>query len=132
MEQIIGRELRRDEHVHHKNGNKADNRPENLELMSASEHLHLHNAPKWDVQKAIEMRRAGRAYKDIAEMAGVTIQSVRDVLMRRGIPAVMAPRATDTEKATIKKMHAAGMKQADIARTIGRSTCLVCRVVNSA
>lgn len=32
MEQMLGRTLERFEEVHHKNGNRADNRPENLEL----------------------------------------------------------------------------------------------------
>ena len=34
MSELIGRPLYRDENVHHKNGVKTDNRPENLELWS--------------------------------------------------------------------------------------------------
>lgn len=38
----IGRELRRGEQVHHRNGDEHDNRPSNLQVMTAAEHQRLH------------------------------------------------------------------------------------------
>ena len=42
MECLLGRHLNKGEVVHHINGKKDDNRKENLELMTVSEHMRLH------------------------------------------------------------------------------------------
>lgn len=53
MEQHIGRKLQRNEVVHHKNGDKLDNRIENLQLMLWSEHSKLHR--EMELAQGIEL-----------------------------------------------------------------------------
>lgn len=43
MEKVIGRKLRSDEIVHHKDGNGLNNRRSNLEVLTRSQHMLLHS-----------------------------------------------------------------------------------------
>ncbi|MBI3334316.1 HNH endonuclease [Candidatus Pacearchaeota archaeon] len=42
MSQIFGRKLLPSEIVHHEDGNRANNDPANLEILSRAEHMNLH------------------------------------------------------------------------------------------
>ena len=50
MEQCLGRRLNHNEYVHHINGNKLDNRIENLQVMTPQEHAVEHNQ-KYSITK---------------------------------------------------------------------------------
>ena len=45
-ERTIGRRLRDDESVHHLDGNRQNNRPENLEVLTDENHARIHNATR--------------------------------------------------------------------------------------
>lgn len=53
MEKILGRPLRKGEIVHHKDGNKLNNHPDNLELMTQSEHVRRHHKEMMEKRREI-------------------------------------------------------------------------------
>jgi len=60
MEQHMGRKLKKNEHVHHINGDPLDNRLENLEVVEAGEHLRRHNQKYPDYKQCVE---CGKTFK---------------------------------------------------------------------
>ena len=72
VEKFLGRKLRRDEVIHHINGDKADNRIENLQIMDQSEHLKLHqeeamaaDKEKYTNQRKRAARKRWRGGKEV-------------------------------------------------------------------
>lgn len=69
-EGVIGRPLRADEDVHHKDGNKSNNDPSNLEIISHSDHTKLTNSER-DYVRGYKMNlsedeRKARSFRAIA------------------------------------------------------------------
>ena len=54
IEEHLGRKLEKDEVVHHINGNRKDNRLENLVLCSVSEHTSIHHSANEIIYKLLE------------------------------------------------------------------------------
>lgn len=95
-EQYLGRYLNNDELIHHINGNKSDNRIENLVLMNAFDHKSKHSQQDRKQVDLHEVRRLldeGNFLKDVCALYGLSESGLRKKLHRYGLYKRLTKRA---------------------------------------
>ena len=101
VERKIGRILKPEEIVHHKNEKRDDNRPENLELFANhAEHMRHHHkgdAPCYNPDVIDRVRKAAANPDASVESTGLSAPTVRKICRENGIEWIRANLADLTE-----------------------------------
>jgi hypothetical protein len=94
MEEILGQPLKENEVVHHINGDKRDNRPENLQILDRGEHTALHKRGATVSGESLEKMRAAQKGRRSTQRK-LTNEQVRDIAVRLTEGSTLIELATE-------------------------------------
>ena len=126
---VLGDRVTTAEHVHHRNGIRDDNRPENLEQMSSDAHAHRHGIErrKFDPDEAVRLYESGLSTVQVGKALGVDPATVWRCLDSLGVKCrreCAAKMSVDLDE--LRRLHAEpGMNAGRIGRVLGVSAAVV-------
>ena len=108
MEEILGRKLEPWEDVHHKDGNKKNNHPSNLEVLSKSEHTKIHWRQKdhddlgnrKEAGKKISIALSGRSKK----LSKDDVRNIK-IQLENGVGLSVLGRQYSVDRTTIRDIR---------------------------
>ena len=120
-EKATGRKISKKENVHHKDEDKRNNDPSNLEILTTRDHALAHPQIKWDLERAKQLAASGATIPQIADALGVRYEAVRSAFSVRGIKTTRGKRRTAVDVERAKNLLQSGKSCRQIASIMGFS-----------